>query len=222
MSNFTDHLWTDLVREHGPTLAQVDRPKPGPARVLRRPPVLAGGTLALAGVGAALVLALGGPAATPAFAITTNSDGVLLKLNINSSLPQANAKLASMGIHEAIGIQMASGPATVSGPVTCTPQAGVTGPPVKVLDGPNGTEVISPGQTGGNTGVGTWHLASCSVFSSTGETSAGNSGNSGNPAATVIAEPSTKPVPGGTAVPVAPAGSVSSGPSGNSGNTGGG
>ena len=135
-------------------------------RTLRRPRLLAGGTLGLAGIGATLVLALGGTAATtPAFAVTTNSDGsVLVHLNINSSLPQVNAKLAAMGTHEQIGIAMASGPAAVSGPVTCTPRPGVSGPTVKVLDGPNGTEVISPGQTGDNTGVGTWHLASCSVY----------------------------------------------------------
>jgi hypothetical protein len=131
-----------------------------------RPRLLAGGTLGLAGVGAALVLIFGGTAATsPAFAITTSNDGsVLVHLNINSSLPQVNAKLASMGTHEQIGIAMAPGPAAVSGPVTCAPRPGVSGPTVRVLDGPNGTEVISPGQTGDNTGVGTWHLASCSVY----------------------------------------------------------
>jgi len=126
MSKFTDHLWRDLVQEHGPTLAQVDRPEPGRAggRLLRRPRVLAGSTLGLAGVGAALVLALGGTAATaPAFAITTNNDGsVLVHLNYTTdqNLPQVDAKLASMGIHENVGIQMASGPATVSGPTVCT------------------------------------------------------------------------------------------------------
>ncbi|HEY4828985.1 MAG TPA: hypothetical protein VIH85_19580 [Solirubrobacteraceae bacterium] len=141
---------------------------PGRARTrLRRsrPRLLAGGTLGLAGVGAALVLILGGSAASPAFAITKSSDGsVLVHLNINSSLPQVNAKLAAMGTHEQIGIAMAPGPAAVSGPVTCAPRPGVSGPTVRVLDGPNGTEVITPGQTGDNTGVGTWHLASCSVY----------------------------------------------------------
>jgi hypothetical protein len=153
----------DLAREE-----RAARPSGTPwrARLLRRPRVLAGGTLGLVGIGAALVLLLGGTAATtPAFAITTNSDGsVLVHLNINSALPQVNAKLAALGTHEQIGIDMASGPAAVSGPVTCAPHPGVTGPTVKVLDGPNGTEVISPGQTGDNTGVGIWHLASCAVY----------------------------------------------------------
>ena len=57
----------------------------------------------------------------------------------------------------------ARGPAAVSGPVNCvpTPQgANVSGPPVKVTVGPGvtNTETIASG----NTGAGTWHVASCS------------------------------------------------------------
>jgi hypothetical protein len=167
MSKFTDHLWRDLVQEHGPTLAQAHRPAAGRGR-LRRPRVLAGSTLGLAGVGTALLLALGGTAATtPAFAVTQTSDGtVLVQLNYNSdqNLPQVNQKLASLGTHEQIGIAMATGPATVRGPVTCAPQPGVSGPQVKVLVGKDGTEVIAPGASGGNTAEGTFHLASCGVY----------------------------------------------------------
>ena len=36
------------------------------------------------------------------------------------------------------------------------------------LVGTNGTEVINPGTTPGNTGVGTWHLQSCSLTGDTG------------------------------------------------------
>lgn len=167
MSRFTDNLWSDLVQEHGPTLARVDRPEPRRARVLRRPRLLAGSTLGLAGVGAALLLLLGGSAAAPAFAITRSADGsVLVKLSYaqNLNLPQVNAQLASMGTHEQIGIAMAPGPAPVPGPVTCKPAPGVAGPTVKVLNGPNGTEVIKPGESAGNTAEGTFHLASCGVF----------------------------------------------------------
>jgi hypothetical protein len=142
-----------------------------------RPRVLAGGTLGLAGVGAALVLALGGPATPPAFAITRSDDGsVLVHLNYdtNQNLPQVDQKLASMGIHEQVGIQMAPGAATVSGPVTCTPLRGVSGPPVKILVGTNGTEVINPGQSGDNTAVGSFHLVRCFTTS---DTASGNSGN---------------------------------------------
>jgi hypothetical protein len=175
MSKFTDGLWSDLVREHGATLAQADRPEParaGGAGFLRRPRVWAGGTLGLAGIGVALVIALSGSAATApaAFAVTRASDGsVLVQLNYtsNQNLPQVNQKLAAMGTHEQIGIAMAAGPATTSGPVTCTPAPGApstSGPVVKVLVGTNGTEVIGAGQSGGNTAEGTFHLASCGVY----------------------------------------------------------
>jgi len=173
MTKFTDHLWRDLAREHGATLALADRPAPGRAALLRRPRVLAGSTLGLAGIGTALVLILGAASTTPAYAVTTNGDGsVLVTINQNSALPQANAKLTAMGIHEQITIDMASGAAAVSGPVTCTPAPGVSGPPVQVLVGSNGTEVIDSG----NTGAGTWHLAACHT---TGDTGSGNTGNTG-------------------------------------------
>ena len=35
---------------------------------------------------------------------------------------------------------------------------------MKVLEGTNGTEVISQGESGGNTAEGTFHLASCGVY----------------------------------------------------------
>ena len=169
MTKFTDHLWSDLAREHGPALAHADRPRPGLAR---RPRVLAGSTLALAGAGA-LTLALTATGSTPAFAVAKHSDGsVLVTINQTEALPQANQKLAAMGIHEQVTIYMASGPAPVSGPVACTPAPGVSGPPVKVLAGTNGTLVIGSG----NTGVGTWHLGACSLTSDSGS---GNTGNTG-------------------------------------------
>ena len=182
MSKFRDNLWRDLVREHGATLAQADRPAPGQAgramALLRRPRVLAGGSLGLAGVAAGLVVAVGGTAATApaAFAVTRRSDGsVLVRLDYftNQNLPQLNAKLATMGTGEAVTIYMDPGPAAVPGPVTCTPGAGVAGPSVGVLVAPNGTEVIGPGKSAGNTAEGTYHLASCVTSSAT---ASGNSG----------------------------------------------
>ena len=187
MTKFTDHLWSDLAREHGPTLAHADRPEPGRAHILRRPRVLAGSMLGLAGVGTALVLTLGA-SSLPAYAVTTNGDGsVLVTINQVSALPQANAKLTAMGIHEQVTIYMAPGAAAVSGPVTCSPALGanVSGPPLKVLVGKDGTEVIRPGQTSGNTGlgqtagntgVGTYHLDHCVVTGDTGSASSGNTG----------------------------------------------
>jgi hypothetical protein len=84
-----------------------------------------------------------------------------------------DAKLASMGIHQTVGIQMAPGAATASGPVTCT-QAPGANTPVKVLVGANGTETIAAGQSAGNTAEGSFHLVSCVTSSNTG---AGNTGN---------------------------------------------
>jgi hypothetical protein len=188
MTKFTDHLWNDLVEEHGPALAQAHRPEPGRARFLRRPRLLAGSTLGLVGAGTALVLALGAAGSSPAYAVTTQGDGsVLVTINQNSALPQANAKLASMGIREQIAIYMAPGPAAVSGPVNCVPQgANVPGPPVQALVGTNGTQVIASG----NTGAGTWHMAGCHLYSTSttggnplyGESHSdwGNTGNTGN------------------------------------------
>jgi hypothetical protein len=150
-----------------------------------RPRVLAGSTLGLAGVGAALVLALSGSAAPPAFAITKEGDGsVLVKLNYdqNENLPQVNRKLTAMGTHEQVTIYMATGPAAVSGPVTCTPAPGassLSGPPVKVLVGTDGTEVIGPGQSAGNTGEGTFHLDHCVVAGDTGSGGTGQHGQHG-------------------------------------------
>jgi len=183
MSDFTDNLWRDLVREHGATLARTDRPAPAHAarvRFLRRPRILAGSTLGLAGIGAALLLALGGTAATaPAFAVTRNNDGsVLVHLNYvkDLNLPQLNAKLHSMGLHEGVTIWMASGAARVSGSVTCSQGPGAT-TPVKVLVGANGTEVIGSGQSAGNTAAGAFHLDHCVV---TGDNVSATGGNSGN------------------------------------------
>jgi hypothetical protein len=187
-----DHaaLFARIVAEPGdPRL--VEAPREHSSRLVGRkvrpwkrahPRVLAGSTLGLAGVGAALLLVLGGSAAPPAFAITRSGDGsVLVKLNYvqNENLPQVNRKLAEMGTHEQIAIYMATGAATVSGPVTCTPAPGASspsGPPVKVLVSTDGTEVIQPGQSAGNTAEGTFHLNHCVVTSDTGSANSGNTG----------------------------------------------
>lgn len=180
MTKFTDNLWSDLMEQHGPTLDHTEPPQP---RRRRRRGVVAGSTLGLAGVGAGLVLALSGTAATtPAFAVTKSNDGsVLVNLNYtqNENLPGVNQKLAAMGTNEAITIYMAKGPAPAAGPVTCSPATGAaapSGPGVKVLVGSNGTEVIKAGQSAGNTAEGTFHLSRCVVknASYTGNTGAGS------------------------------------------------
>lgn len=178
MSKFTQNLWSDLVEEHGLAIADASRPRPGRAR---RPRVIAGSTLGLAVAGTALGLGLTSMGSTPAAAAVTvakASDGsILVTLNKPGAqaISQADQKLAAMGFHEGIEIRMGSGPAAGNGPVTCTPEPGIPNQPtVKVLVGTNGTEVIKPGATAGNTGVGTWHLNSCNLASDTGGT--GNTG----------------------------------------------
>jgi hypothetical protein len=185
MTKFTDRLWTELVHEHGTTLAHSDRPAPGRAR-RPRPRILAGGTLALAGIGVALTLALTGTSAQPALAaltVTHQPDGsVLVEVNVSQSTQpwvlSADRKLAAMGLDEVVGIvSMAPGPAPVSGPVDCKALGGVNtppGPPVKVLLGTDGTQVIPAGITG----AGTVHLGGCIYFKTP---TTNNTGNTGNP-----------------------------------------
>jgi hypothetical protein len=173
VTKFTDNLWSDLMREQGPTLINADRP--APSRLSRlHPRALAGSTLGLAGIGAALVIALGGSTAAPAFAVTTTANGVQVELNYVSgqNINQAEAKLASMGIHEVVSVQMARGAATTGGAVSCTQESGAN-TPVQVLVGSDGTETIGAGQSGGNTAEGSFHAVSCTASSDTG---AGNTG----------------------------------------------
>ncbi len=150
-------------------------------RTRPRPRVLAGSTLGLAGIGAVLVLALGGSAAAPAFAVTKQDDGsVLVNLNYNTdqNLPQVQRKLADMGIHEQLTIHMARGAATISGPVICTPAPGVSGPTVRSCGlGRHGGH--RPGPLAGNTAEGSFHLDHCVVSSDTGSGNTGSSGNTG-------------------------------------------
>ena len=180
MTRYTDNLWGDLLREHGATLAHADRAEPGRPALLRRPRVLAGSTLALAGVGTALTLGLTAATSTPALAVTRQHDGsVLVEVNVDESTQpwvlSADRKLAAMGIDEQIMVSTEPGAATVSGPVECTPLGGVNtpaGPPVKVLLGKDGTQVIPAG----NTGAGTVHLSGCMYYKSVTRGGAGNTG----------------------------------------------
>jgi hypothetical protein len=161
MSRFEDNLWRSVVDQHGDELSQVGTPVAKRAR-RTRPRVLAGSTLGLAGVGAALVVALGGTAATtPAFAIMRSGDGaVLVDLHDSESLNAANAKLAAMGFNEKFMIWEVPGAASVRGSVTChkTPGSSPSGPPIKVLVGNDGTEVVG---SSGNSDAGVYHLRAC-------------------------------------------------------------
>jgi hypothetical protein len=173
----------DLAREE--RAARPTRARAGARRPRPRPRVLAGGTLGLAGVAAAALLAFSGTAATsPAYAITQKSDGtVFVKINFwgRQTLIAADTKLIAR-FHETALINTAPGPATVQGPVKCTPTPDryvsgdptPSGPPVKILLGTDGTGVIPSGDTG----AGTVHLASCATYVSYPNSNSG-SGNTG-------------------------------------------
>ena len=134
-----------------------------------RPRVLAGSTLGLAGVGAALVLALSGSAAPPAFAITRSGDGsVLVNFNYqhepesSPGEPQARRNGDPRADHDLHGAR--GGSRQWPGHLyTGAGRSSPSGPPVKVLVGTNGTEVIGQGKSAGNTAEGTFHLDHCVV-----------------------------------------------------------
>jgi hypothetical protein len=103
----------------------------------KRSRYLASSSLGLAGVGAAVLIALSGTSATtPAFAITRHDNGtVLVQLNRQEDIAQANQKLAAMGINEQITLYMNPNPTTATGADTCTPGpgAGAPDPPISVV-----------------------------------------------------------------------------------------
>ena len=171
MSKFADHLWRDLVREHGPALAHADRPEPGRSR-RPRPRVLAGGTLALAGVGVALTLVLSATAGPPAFAVTRHDDGsVSVQINRKSGIAGANRKLAAMGVHQRVMavrddqslplncVAPGSGPNGKSLVIKGYPK--VSTGPVSKPSSPSRNPVPRKTVSGGP-GVGTtWHVVAC-------------------------------------------------------------
>jgi hypothetical protein len=103
----------------------------------RRPRLWAGSSLGLAGAGAAVLVALSGTAATsPAFAITRHDDGsVLVQLNHQEDIGQANRKLTAMGINEQITLYLNSTPTDAAAPGDCIPGpgAGAPNPPIRVV-----------------------------------------------------------------------------------------
>jgi hypothetical protein len=95
MMNFADQLYDDLMREHGPMLAEIRPPA-------SRRPVTARRTLLAAGAGgvavAATVAGLVAGSGSPAYALTTNPDGtVTLAVHQAAGIGQANAKLRALG-----------------------------------------------------------------------------------------------------------------------------
>ncbi len=102
----------------------------------RRPRLLAGSSLGLAGVGAAVLVTLSGTAATsPAFAITKHNGSVLVQLNRQEDIAQANQKLTAMGINEQITLYANPTPTAESAAEDCVPGpgAGAPNPTIRVV-----------------------------------------------------------------------------------------
>ena len=96
MTKFADQLYDDLMRQHGPALAAARAPAESRGHSASRRVLLAagGGGLAVAATVAGLVASSG----SPAYALTTNSDGTItLAVYQASGIAQANAKLHQLG-----------------------------------------------------------------------------------------------------------------------------
>ncbi len=135
MTRFTDQLFDDLMREHGPTLAST-RVAPTPKRHLATRPVLltagAGGLAVAATVGT--LVASGG---TPAYAVTTHPDGtVTLAVYKQSGIAQVNAKLRALG-DRVVVVPVGSGcPSITSLPAPAVPAKQISVEASGSSDGP--------------------------------------------------------------------------------------
>ena len=125
MTKFADQLFTDLMREHGPALAQTRPPARG-RHITSRRTLLAGGTgfVAVAATVGGL-LATGG--ATPAYALTTHPNGSLtLDVYRESGIADINAKLQQLGDSQVVVVPVEPGcPSPASLPKPAVSAVGV-------------------------------------------------------------------------------------------------
>jgi hypothetical protein len=124
MTKFADQLFDDLIREHGSTLACTRPPA-------ARRPVAPRRTLLAAGTGAAAVAAtVGGLMAsgggTPAYALTTHSNGtVTLDVYTESGIAGINTKLHQVGDDQVVVVPVEPGcPSMASLPAPAVPPDG--------------------------------------------------------------------------------------------------
>ncbi|MGH8328766.1 MAG: hypothetical protein ACRET2_18605 [Steroidobacteraceae bacterium] len=107
MTKFEDHLWREVLREHGDAPTQVRMPTPRHRR--SRPRLLAGSGLGLAGAGGVAAILLAATPASPAFAVSRNHDGtVSISITRSSGVAGANAKLHQLGIRATVMAQAPS------------------------------------------------------------------------------------------------------------------
>lgn len=115
MSRFEDHLWREVVREHGDSLARMSTPT-AKRPAWRSPRLVAGTGFGLGGAGVVVALVLTATATSPAFAVTRNHDGtVTISVKDSSGIAGANARLHRLGIRAQVMLQTPSG-------LRCTPQ----------------------------------------------------------------------------------------------------
>jgi hypothetical protein len=108
MTKFSDQLFDDLMREHGPALTHI-RPPAQPKRhvAARRALVAGGGTLAVA---AAIGGALEAGSASPAYAVTKNADGTTtVAVYRTSGIAGANARLRQLGDKQVVVVPIEPG-----------------------------------------------------------------------------------------------------------------
>jgi hypothetical protein len=118
MTKFSDQLFDDLMREHGPALTDTPLPAHTRRHITTRGTLLAGGgALAVAGaVAGALVAVNGTPAhmaesgTTAAYAVTKNPDGTItLAVYQQSGIAGANAKLHRLGDKQVVVVPVERG-----------------------------------------------------------------------------------------------------------------
>ena len=108
MTKFSDQLFDDLMREHGPALPHTRPPAHQKRRVTARWALLAGGgTLAVAGAIAGALVAGSG---TPAYAVTKSPDGMItVAVYQKSGFAGANARLRQLGDRQVVVVPVEAG-----------------------------------------------------------------------------------------------------------------
>jgi hypothetical protein len=109
---FEDRLWRDLVRDHGGHLATLRRPG---STTRNKRPLLLGGAVSVAGAATVGALVLSATTSTPAYAVSSNSDGTItVTIHDIAGVAGANAQLARLGVRARAVPAVANCPTAVS------------------------------------------------------------------------------------------------------------
>jgi hypothetical protein len=108
MTKFSDQLFDDLMREHGPALAHTRAPAHPKRQITARQALLAGGgTVAVTAAIAGTLVATSG---APAYAVTKNPDGTItLAVYQTSGIAGANARLRQLGDKQVVVVPIKPG-----------------------------------------------------------------------------------------------------------------